>query len=414
MSSEDTSDGRPTRREYVKYGGAVVGGGLLAGCAGQSGSGSTPTEEDITETAGHGSAADTPYEVCLEPNGCHTLEEIPETYVVYDPAIVGMMIALGRGDGVVGAQQSRWPTEYLDQLPGVSFDDGDLVGLMEGEQPDKELFYELDVDIHLIDHHTAQGYFEFSEDDVAELEENVAPFHGSWMRRPQWTDEHPYYDLYEGLNKYAEVFRAEPRGEAFARFHAEMLESIRSRLPPVEARPSIGYLIVPTPSDEEAVYIEQNAPGYQFKPLRDLRTYETDAFADIYSEMESLGGTAYRADFEVLLEADPDVVIHHNGMDSLRDPEENWEEDVLRFLQDHPVAGEVTAYQNGRASPWHETYAQGPIVNMFQTELLAKALYPEEFGEPPALTEPLSEVPEEEQLFDRQQLADIITGDVRS
>lgn len=26
----------PTRREYMKYGGAVIGGGLLAGCTGSS------------------------------------------------------------------------------------------------------------------------------------------------------------------------------------------------------------------------------------------------------------------------------------------------------------------------------------------------------------------------------------------
>ncbi|MFC6724842.1 Fe3+-hydroxamate ABC transporter substrate-binding protein, partial [Halobium palmae] len=35
--------GVPTRREYVKYGGAVVGGGLLAGCAGSPGPEPTST-----------------------------------------------------------------------------------------------------------------------------------------------------------------------------------------------------------------------------------------------------------------------------------------------------------------------------------------------------------------------------------
>lgn len=36
----------PTRREYVKHGGAVVGGGLLAGCTGGSDDGSTPEDNE--------------------------------------------------------------------------------------------------------------------------------------------------------------------------------------------------------------------------------------------------------------------------------------------------------------------------------------------------------------------------------
>jgi iron complex transport system substrate-binding protein len=52
MSEDSDGHDAPTRRDYVKYGGAVVGGGLLAGCAGQSDSGSTPetTPSDNTAT----------------------------------------------------------------------------------------------------------------------------------------------------------------------------------------------------------------------------------------------------------------------------------------------------------------------------------------------------------------------------
>lgn len=42
---------------------------------------------------------------------------------------------------------------------------------------------------------------------------------------------------------------------------------------------------------------------------------------------------------------------------------------------------------------------QGPITNLFQTELLARQQYPEAF-------------PTDEQLFDRQRVRDIIAGDV--
>ena len=38
----------PTRREYVKCGGAVVGGGLLAGCIGEGGPGDDSTATEAT------------------------------------------------------------------------------------------------------------------------------------------------------------------------------------------------------------------------------------------------------------------------------------------------------------------------------------------------------------------------------
>ena len=66
-----------TRREYMKYGGAVVGGGLLAGCAGDDG-----TEE--TEASGGTEASDEPatgedesYTVSIRPVGDVTFAEPP-------------------------------------------------------------------------------------------------------------------------------------------------------------------------------------------------------------------------------------------------------------------------------------------------------------------------------------------------
>jgi iron complex transport system substrate-binding protein len=56
------------------------------------------------------------------------------------------------------------------------------------------------------------------------------------------------------------------------------------------------------------------------------------------------------------------------------------------------------------------TAEQGPLVNAFQTELTARLLFPGEFGELD-LDAPL-DVPEEEQLFDRGRVADIINGEI--
>jgi len=93
----------------------------------------------------------------------------------------------------------------------------------------------------------------------------------------------------------------------------------------------------------------------------------------------------------------------------IREPETDFQKTVVEPLQDDPVAGEVTAIAEDRILPWHE-FEQGPIMNLFNIELLAKGLYPDEFGalDPDA---PL-DVPEQEQLFDRQRVADIVNGDI--
>jgi len=58
--TDNTSRKASTRRDTIKYGGAVITGGLLAGCAGQGDGGSTPTETDTPTDAESGT--DTPTE----------------------------------------------------------------------------------------------------------------------------------------------------------------------------------------------------------------------------------------------------------------------------------------------------------------------------------------------------------------
>jgi hypothetical protein len=56
---------------------------------------------------------------------------------------------------------------------------------------------------------------------------------------------------------------------------------------------------------------------------------------------------------------------------------------------------------------------QGPVINLFQLEMTAKQLYPDQFGDWPTYTGgPYPEIPTDEQLFDRQRVADIINGDL--
>jgi iron complex transport system substrate-binding protein len=402
----DTTDA-PTRRQYLGYGSALALSGLLAGCTGDTDSG---TESDATQTAtatetGTAAATDTSYEVCMEPNGCHTLDSAPETFVVYHQGPVDMMLSLGQADSLVASGfPSTFPTEYYDQLPGVSADLSDVAPLAEDGTPDKELFYELDVDIHLVGHHPAMEYFGLDESDIAELESGVAPFHGSWMRRPDYTDGHPYYGLYEGLDRYAEVFQTQARGDAFRELHDALVADITAELPPAEERPAVAYLNNNYWDDGETVFVrDPTVPGYQTKPIRDLDLPSHDAFAGRYPEDSNF----IRGDYELLLEVDPEMIVYHAGMNIVRDAETTFESDIVEPLRTDPVAGEVTAIREGRVYPHHE-FEQGPVINLFVTEQLAKALYPDTFGEPTGM-EP---VPEGERLFDRQRVADVISGEL--
>jgi iron complex transport system substrate-binding protein len=68
-------DDAMTRRDYIRYGGAVAGGGLLAGCTDDSGPAASETATATeTETPTNDS-----YSVTMEPVGTVEFESVPET-----------------------------------------------------------------------------------------------------------------------------------------------------------------------------------------------------------------------------------------------------------------------------------------------------------------------------------------------
>jgi len=97
MVERTDSPDDPTRREYVKYGGAVITGGVLAGCASDSNSDggddaeSTPTETEMVTATPTDDATDTPeqsYTVEMAPMGEVTFEsEAMELAGVIDPSV---------------------------------------------------------------------------------------------------------------------------------------------------------------------------------------------------------------------------------------------------------------------------------------------------------------------------------------
>jgi iron complex transport system substrate-binding protein len=86
---------------------------------------------------------------------------------------------------------------------------------------------------------------------------------------------------------------------------------------------------------------------------------------------------------------------------------DQFHEQFVAPMENHEVGSQLTAVQADRILPG-PTAEQGPLVNAFQTELTARLFYPAEFGELD-MAAPL-DVPDEEQLFDRGRVAEIIDG----
>ncbi|EMA26378.1 ABC transporter substrate-binding protein [Haloarcula argentinensis] len=381
---------RPTRRDYIKGGGLIVGGSLLAGCSSNSATDSTATESTETTTPTEINS----YTVTMEPVGDVTFQTVPERWLPYGGAYADMGVALGQADGLTGiGGADRYYTYVYDELPGVSVDQETIDA--NPEVRTKEEFYELDSDVHLYDPQMLVNWFDWSQSDVDEIAENVAPLVGNliFRRSDEWHD-YRYYTLYQAFEKVAEVFQEQARYEAFKQLHDEYIADLQSQLPPTEERPNVLLTFEGTDEPESFSPYRLNDKGTSKKQWRDLGV--TDALAG--TDIENLSTTNRgEYDYETLLAVDPDVILVRGHE---RKSATEFRETVLQFMQDHTVGSQLTAVQNGRV--YRGGYLrQGPIHNFFLTERAAQQLYPDIFGDVTSDTE----------LFDRQQIANIVTGD---
>lgn len=390
MVNDSSRRQTPTRRDVLKYGGTVAGGGLLAGCTGESGSESTPTATSTqteTPSASESTPDDESYSVAMEPVGTVEFEEVPESWIPYTGDYADMGVALGQADNLLGiGVRARYGAHLYDELPGVSVSKDDLTQLWQSGTG-KEVFLELDAEVHIIDPNFLMNRLQWSQDDLDQIRESVAPFVGNtvFSRVYDWHD-YQYYSMYEAFEKVAEVFQEKARYEAFKQYHDEILADVQGRLP--DETPNIAVLY-PAEVPPEAFYPYLIGAGTQSKHWNDLNVGDTLAENDI-TDAQAGGGTI---DYETLLEIDPDALAIRLQGEITR---EYFEENIVSHLQNHDVASQLQAVQNDRVIYGGLTY-QGPIIHLFQLERAAQSLYPDEFGN--------------EQLFDRQRVAAIVNGE---
>ncbi|PSP68082.1 ferrichrome ABC transporter substrate-binding protein [Halobacteriales archaeon QS_1_69_70] len=396
MSNDSTATAAPTRRDTITYGGAVVGGGLVAGCTGEGEPGDVWTATDATgeETD---TSEDTSYSVSMEPMGAVEFDAVPEQWLAIYNTYADLGIALGQRDGMVGfGEPNDFPTQFYDQLPGIDLSFDEVEALYADGSPDKETYYELDADAHLIDtNHVAWIDDDWTAEDFDEIAENVGPIVGNAIRRrgQDWHD-YRYYDLYEAFEKIAEVFQEPERYAALEAVHDDLISTIETDLPPEEDRATVGLLSISSDFEKGSFWAYPIIEGNAHKQYRDLgmRGAFDDAMEESYAKW----------DYEQILEIDPEALLFQYAFTSASAAEFD---DRMEMMQKDPVGQELTAVQNGRLYRGG-TELQGPIINLFQTEIAAKQFYPDTFGE----WRGLGDTPTDEQLFDRQRVADIING----
>lgn len=402
----------PTRRDYVKYGGAVVGGGLLVGCASDGPSTATGTPTDTVTATESATPTDTGYSVTLAPAGEVEFDEVPEDVFTILGHHIDMLLSLGRSEDInamfgPGYHQSLY-RKLVHHLDGVSID---WEGLYSSWPPTTEKLYELDSDVHIADPAkvaTAEGW---DNDDIEEVAENLAPWIGNTLsgtnRTPPegWQEQYEYHSLWEIFGKISEVFQDRETYEELAAIHDSMLETIEANRPPESERPSAALVLLS--ADEEGGWgYKMNYPGYYAAHTRPMGV--TDALGEAVGEGYGDDGRNITLDYELLLEADPDMLLVLGPMTGYHDLGE-----IRTRLEEDDVASEITAVKQGNVYA-QGARRQGPLLNLFQLEMTAKQLFPEQFGEWPGYVdgEPYPAIPEEGQLFDRQRVADAINGDI--
>jgi iron complex transport system substrate-binding protein len=115
----------------VKYGGALVAGGALAGCSDLLGG---------NPKADSNSAGAQQYTVTIEPAGEVQFDAVPETWVAEGGAWVDMGVALGVEDGLLSTGSYPAPQMFYDEV-GASIDRDASVSFWKDGGYDKEVFY---------------------------------------------------------------------------------------------------------------------------------------------------------------------------------------------------------------------------------------------------------------------------------
>jgi len=346
-----------------------------------------PTSDTTTETDATTDAENGSYAVSMPPVGEVTFDAVPETWVANNGSWADMGIALGRDPPKAVWLTERYHTRYYEAIDGVSVDKSDMVSLYS-DGVSKELFYELDGDVHVMDpNFLTNRYKGWERSDIEEITEQIAPLFGNsvFSTGYPWHESYPYLSLYEAFERLAAVFDERDRYEAFAALHEEFLSAVDEVVPAGE-KPAVAIMWA-SGDEPESFSPYLIGDGTSFKQWRDLEVRDALAETDVRDFHADRGAV----DYETLLEVDPDVLL-------LRGQEAKsasaFQDTLVAFMNDHSVASNLSAVESGDVYRGGPLY-QGPITNLVLTERAAGQIYGVD-----------------EKLFDRGRVADIVNGEL--
>jgi len=335
----------------------------------------------------------------MSPVGTVTFSRVPRTAVVFDANYADMMIALGvkdriRAMGWPKRFHERYVKTFYDQLPGVEVDTREIKSLGgRARASSKELLYALDPDVIHIDPLQIQSFSGWNDRDVEEIRNKVAPFFANrFSRRHNYEGSRPYkyYDVWELHARMAAVYKREDRARDLRAIGDALEKHIARNVPGSPLR----ALLVNYKNGTFLIRKDINGPGNQKQHLRKLNLI--DALSAHRGDGRTFPGL--KTDLEGILALEPDVLLEQwaTGID-------DQPVKAIRSLKNKPLGRKIPAIGNGRVYPGG-TPLQGPIIYLFQLEMLAKMLYPDTFGP----WRGHGNLPEDERLFDRRKVADII------
>ncbi|WP_339104649.1 ABC transporter substrate-binding protein [Haloterrigena salinisoli] len=382
-----------SRREFVATG-IAAGSAAMAGCIT---GGDVGDSEDGSDS----------YTVTMAPMGEMEFDSVPEDAFVTFTQYADMAVALGHGDAVntLFSPEMSGPTMngFYDRLEGVSFDWEGLENPLSDTVTEEQLV-SADNDVHFLDpSYLLTNQDNLDQSQIERIAETVGPWVGSYHSgvhtepAKAYADSYEYYTLWELFEKIAAVFQERDRYEALAEIADGVHSEIEENLPPESERPTVARATYDWNNDAFYTY-HLNTDGFWHADTRPLAA--RDAFAD-----REWSGDWGNYSYETMLEVDPDVLIHLWGITS-----QYPIGDARTALEEHSVGSELQAVRNDRVVAGGMRY-QGPIMNLFQLEMTAKQLYPEQFGEWPGFEpgESYPDIPADERLFDRDRVAEIIT-----
>lgn len=354
------------------------------------------------------------YYVELNPCGNVYFKDVPNRILTNQETYNDILISFNKGNNIkaVGSFDKIYDNFYQDLNIKTNINKNNIIQISTARNTyDKELFYSINADVHHIDPIALSYTKGWNKDDINEISKNIGPFFANRYsienKKPAFIKNYTFYNLNELNLKFGQVYKKEMLAKNINDFTDNFIQTIKDKLPKniKGKRIAIVYLC-----KKGIVPFDSTSNGYGFAQYKIFNC--VDAFKDSGIKTYAYEGNfGTMLDKESLLLANPDVIIINEGI--YIDKKYNFFSRRTKLLLNEfekmrkdPILKDIPAFKNNNII-LGGIYDQGPIIRIYQIEMLAKQLYPEIFGK----FNIDHKYPKNEQLFSREQLKEILLNE---